>query len=435
MQPPEGPWLDVIVHGQALCPPILLQKLPGENGVIERIPRSGQSSSTSSTACDSPDRSCSTDSESAQLFMERINSESLMPNNVEVFDMEACDAQVSIQVSDMHTLEERYFVGDCVVQGSRCTIWRCTQRESGQIRAVKRTRISEMSITDVTREVQIMNFLENDCIIRCHEVFFGAAYVDVVLDMLDGGNLMDALRSYRRAYTRLDDETLALVSAQTLKAIVHLHSLDIAHRDIKGGHFLCETYFLNDTHCRIALSDFSTAIANQEGHLLTEEVGTNSFWAPEVWKHAYDRRADIWALGITILTLLTDLPPFSAKDINSMGNHSWQNSQLQRTLCQVSATSKCAEFVEACLTPDLDHRPRASELSCHSWLMMAGEFKPSENLKPSSVFTSTTVSCLGFCWSGICRDFVQLCVDRLAMPNHFFDRQTSLTAWYKESSP
>ena len=124
-------------------------------------------------------------------------------------------------------------------------------------------------------------------------------------------------------------------------ALMHLHGLSIAHRDIKSANCLIGD---RDT---IKVADFgssarSTNVTDQSGladqpsasSLTATEMtdapspealgagmrgmrGTPYFMAPEVIKGvAYGRRSDVWSVGCTVVEMVTGKPPWS-----DLGNH------------------------------------------------------------------------------------------------------------------
>jgi len=60
---------------------------------------------------------------------------------------------------------------------------------------------------------------------------------------------------------------------------------------------------------QIRLIDFGLA-AVAEKRTLTEFAGTPYYMAPEVFKHLYGRKSDIWSLGVILYTLLSGYLPF-----------------------------------------------------------------------------------------------------------------------------
>ena len=97
---------------------------------------------------------------------------------------------------------------------------------------------------------------------------------------------------------------MQLVARDLLAAVAHIHSFDVAHRDIKGENVLCTGHFAAGTlRCRLA--DFGAATHYQKAQLFSERIGSTCYIAPEVVKQKYfPKDADIWSVGATIYTLL-----------------------------------------------------------------------------------------------------------------------------------
>ena len=74
--------------------------------------------------------------------------------------------------------------------------------------------------------------------------------------------------------------------------------MDIIHRDIKPENIIVS----NDGQIR--LIDFGLAAVAKK-RTLTEIAGTPYYMAPEVFKHLYGRKSDIWSLGVLLYILLS----------------------------------------------------------------------------------------------------------------------------------
>jgi MAP kinase interacting serine/threonine kinase len=109
-------------------------------------------------------------------------------------------------------------------------------------------------------------------------------------------------------------------------ALQFLHKKGIAHRDLKPENVLCE---FEDQLCPVKLCDFDLGSGIKFNSQLTSPistpalltpVGSAEFMAPEVVEAfmddserdlAYDKRCDLWSLGIIMYILLCGYPPFS----------------------------------------------------------------------------------------------------------------------------
>ena len=98
-------------------------------------------------------------------------------------------------------------------------------------------------------------------------------------ELITGGDLFSYIE-YKGG--RLNEAETAVILRQILKAIEHLHSLDIVHRDIKPENILMASL---DDAARVILTDFgcSTRITSQHGgkrQRMETIVGTREYVAP-----------------------------------------------------------------------------------------------------------------------------------------------------------
>ena len=108
-------------------------------------------------------------------------------------------------------------------------------------------------------------------------------------------------------------------------ALEFLHSKGIAHRDLKPENVLC---VYRDRLTPVKLCDFDLGSTprfhsgggSQSTPLLMTPVGSAEFMAPEIVEafiedteddFNYDKRCDLWSLGVMMYILLSGYPPFS----------------------------------------------------------------------------------------------------------------------------
>jgi len=261
-------------------------------------------------------------------------------------------------------LVETYDIEALLGQGSFSKVWRCVHRATGQVRAIKRIDISDFSPREIAHEVNMMKLLRHENILTCYDVFLEAQYVNIVVDMFTGGDLIDGLTVHSRARGRIPDAQLAHLTRQMMAAIAHVHSFDIVHRDVKGENFLSDRPDIGDPECRVALADFGTAARLDHGQLLSDRVGTPAFWAPEVWAGEYGTLVDVWAVGVTAMVLLSNALPFSNEE------ETCATIGVGESPCKIPyfATRPCRDFIVECLAKDPDRRPKAAEALKLRWM-------------------------------------------------------------------
>ena len=89
----------------------------------------------------------------------------------------------------------------------------------------------------------------------------------------------------------------------------HVHDKNIAHRDIKPENVIYEEI---DGEIRVKLIDFGLSkLVGKDGRVMRTKLGTPYYVSPEVLEGVYDKRCDLWAVGVLAYILLCGEPPFN----------------------------------------------------------------------------------------------------------------------------
>jgi MAP kinase interacting serine/threonine kinase len=159
-------------------------------------------------------------------------------------------------------------------------------------------------------------------IIQLIEYFEEADRFYLVFEKIHGGQLLDHIQNR----VRFTEKEASYVIRDLASALQFLHKKGIAHRDLKPENVLCE---YEDQLCPVKLCDFDLGSGIKFNSQLTSPistpalltpVGSAEFMAPEVVEAfmddserdlAYDKKCDLWSLGIIMYILLCGYPPFS----------------------------------------------------------------------------------------------------------------------------
>ncbi|CAF1676499.1 unnamed protein product, partial [Adineta ricciae] len=157
--------------------------------------------------------------------------------------------------------------------------------------------------------LSIIDFLEDD------------DYFYLVFQKMEGGPLLNHIMKRGR----LNEREASLIVRDIATGLDFLHSKGMSHRDLKPENILVERA---DSLVPIKLCDFDLGSAirlnsNKTTPITTPElstpVGSVEFMAPEVvdaWRslegssQMYDKRCDLWSLGVIIYIMLSGYPPF-----------------------------------------------------------------------------------------------------------------------------
>ncbi len=127
----------------------------------------------------------------------------------------------------------------------------------------------------------------------------------IVMEFVDGTDVSRMLH----ASGRMPPETALRLVGQACAALHHVHELGIVHRDIKPANLLVTG------DGRLKIADFGLArhpeLAQLQLTRTNVAVGTSDFVPPELWLPGVelDRRADIYALGVTLYQMLVGEVP------------------------------------------------------------------------------------------------------------------------------
>lgn len=118
------------------------------------------------------------------------------------------------------------------------------------------------------------------------------------------GDLFDFFTSHT-----LSESEIRNISRRILESLLCLHAEGIVHRNIKPENILLDGKGV-EPDAYLAGFTFTTRMPG-DGSKLTEPMGTTWYMAPEIHHGAeYDQAVDMWAFGVTLYAILTEIMPF-----------------------------------------------------------------------------------------------------------------------------
>ncbi|KAK4244472.1 kinase-like domain-containing protein [Corynascus novoguineensis] len=185
------------------------------------------------------------------------------------------------------------------------------------------------------REAKILSSLRNSDapnIIPLLETFRDSRTQDFVLVFPYAPlTLADLLASHRPVSSPLPDPLIRTIFTALFRALHHIHSRSIIHRDIKPSALLLTTPTPTDPS-QVHLSDFGTAwhptLSTEDGDGVEPaddkilDVGTGPYRAPEALfgDRAYGPALDLWAAGATLAECFRRKPLFDSRPAHEDGN-------------------------------------------------------------------------------------------------------------------
>ena len=201
------------------------------------------------------------------------------------------------------------------------------------------------------REVKILQDLYHPTIVRFYNACEDCEFFYIKTELIDGESLKEMIRSSGP----LPEDLVRKIGYYVLHAMVYLHDRDICHRDLKPEHIL----ITSDQN--IKLIDFGLARMVEET-IYGTVVGTPNYIAPEMWQGKYNKKCDIWSLGVTLYFALTGKQPFNDENMhNIMTNCIRKDIDFDR----LSADSR--NCIEKMLAKNYRKRATAKKLLEENW--------------------------------------------------------------------
>lgn len=248
-------------------------------------------------------------------------------------------------------------------EGSTGTVCIAHDRTTGRQVAVKKMDLRKQQRRELLfNEVVIMRDYHHPNIVEMFDSYLVNDELWVVMEFLEGGALTDIV-----THARMDEEQIATVCKQCLKALAYLHSQGVIHRDIKSDSILLAL------DGRVKLSDFGfCAQVSQELPKRKSLVGTPYWMSPEVISRLpYGPEVDIWSLGIMVIEMVDGEPPFfnepplqAMRRIREMPPPKLKNAH--------KVSPRLLSFLDKMLVRDPTQRASAQELLSHPFLRQAG---------------------------------------------------------------
>ena len=166
----------------------------------------------------------------------------------------------------------------------------------------------KLSFEEIMTEIEVVERLNHDHIVNIHEFFIHRSNCYIVMQLLHGAELMDALIAHG-PYT--EDDVKVMMGA-LLDAVAYMHLHGVTHRDLKLENLvLARPQDLSS----VTIVDFGLAKAARAREKMEDICGTLWYYAPEIVNaKPYTPLVDEWALGVSMYLLFTGKFPFDAED-------------------------------------------------------------------------------------------------------------------------
>ncbi|XP_015250476.1 PREDICTED: MAP kinase-interacting serine/threonine-protein kinase 2 [Cyprinodon variegatus] len=212
----------------------------------------------------------------------------------------------------------------------------------------------------------------------------------LVFEKLRGGSVLEQI--HKRQH--FSEREASLVVYDIASALDFLHNKGMAHRDLKPENILCESA---DKIFPVKICDFDLGsgikLNSDSSPISTPELltpcGSAEYMAPEVVEAfseeatIYDKRCDLWSLGVILYIMLSGYPPFVGRCGGDCGwelgepCHTCQNTLFEsiqegkyefpeKDWAHISSSAK--DLISKLLVRDAKKRLSASQVLQHPWV-------------------------------------------------------------------
>ncbi|KAK7338113.1 hypothetical protein VNO77_18713 [Canavalia gladiata] len=220
-----------------------------------------------------------------------------------------------------------------------------------------------IAIEDVRREVKLLKALSgHKHLVKFHDACEDANNVYIVMELCEGGELLDRILSRGGRYTEEDAKVIVL---QILSVVAFCHLQGVVHRDLKPENFL---FTSRSEDAYMKLIDFGLSDFIRPEERLNDIVGSAYYVAPEVLHRSYSVEADIWSIGVITYILLCGSRPFWARTESGIFRAVLRADPNFDDLPWPSVSAEAKDFVKRLLNKDYRKRMTAAQALTHPWL-------------------------------------------------------------------
>ena len=224
------------------------------------------------------------------------------------------------------------------------------------VKTIAKENLSQKNLKNLICEIQVLAKLDHPNIVKYYETYDDDKNFHLVMELCEGGELFERIVKNKR----LSEKTAAEILFKLTHAISHCHSRGIVHRDMKAENVLFETKS-NDKN-DVKIIDFGLA-KKFNINRMHSIVGTPCYVAPEVLRGSYDKKCDIWALGILTYIMLYGRYPFDDENKNVL----FEKIKNKEPVYSSQLSKEANNIIKLMLNKDPSKRPNAQELLDNLW--------------------------------------------------------------------
>ena len=197
-------------------------------------------------------------------------------------------------------------------------------------------------------------------------------FINVIMEYMNGGSLQDFIKQSGGCP---NEDVLYKIAQGMAHGLHELHEMKMIHRDIKPGNVLLSL------DGKVKLADFGISKNMDNTKELAQTfVGTFLYMSPErIAGNDYDAKADVWAVGMTMLAVTLGKFPLEILDMKAAYWEMYDRFVTQEDHKMIDKlkegdtprSKEYVSFIAGCLAKDPAKRMSTSEMLKHPFLQRA----------------------------------------------------------------
>ena len=218
---------------------------------------------------------------------------------------------------------------------------------------------------NIMNEINILTQLSHPNIVKIYEFFDSTVYFYIVTEFCKNVELFSYIKNL------YSENQLAVLFYQIFSGLWYLHENKILHRDLKLENILIsekeKDIKTNEEYIWIKIIDFGQSKIFARNKRERALVGSSYYIAPEVLKHNYNEKCDLWSVGVILYMTIVGRPPFDGKTEEEIlkkikiGEYDNDNEKL------LDYSEEVRDLLSKLLKMDVSKRLTAKEAIQHPW--------------------------------------------------------------------
>lgn len=208
---------------------------------------------------------------------------------------------------------ENYLLETLLGSGQYGKVYKAKNIETSEyfaVKSIKTAHLQKMRLENtIQNELTILKSISSPHIVKFLELKQTPTHYYMIYEYCNGGTLEGHLRTVP---TLSENEALSIFG-QIVEALRVLGNRGVVHRDLKPSNILFHNGVLK-------VADFGFArILKKPTEMMETMVGSPLYMAPEILQgKAYDKKSDIWSLGVILYQLIFGRVPFEENSLPAL---------------------------------------------------------------------------------------------------------------------